>query len=168
MPRVFEHNRHDILSLVALAGWVAETVAQAPGVDLGPDELAGLGRLLEAAEPDRGEACYRMALDRGLASPARERLLGRLAWREKRRSRWDASRVLWEAAARGARIFDSRPWEEMAKIHEHRLRDLAAAHAVVTEALDRAHAHRAPAPVVEALSHRLARLSRRLERGRLT
>ena len=168
MPRVFEHNRHDILSLVALAGWVAETVAQAPGVDLGPDELAGLGKLLESADPDRGEACYRSALDRGLASPARERLLGRLAWREKRRFRWDASRVLWEAAARGARIFDSRPWEEMAKIHEHRLRDLAAAHAVVTEALARAHSHRAPAPVVEALSYRLARLSRRLERGRLT
>ena len=73
-----------------------------------------------------------------------------------------------EGAARGARVFDSRPWEEMAKIHEHRLRDLGVAHAVVTEALDRAHAHRAPAPVVKALSHRLARLSRRLERPRPT
>jgi TPP-dependent pyruvate/acetoin dehydrogenase alpha subunit len=52
----------------------------------------------------------------------------------------------------------------MAKIHEHRLRDFAAAHAVVMEALDRAHAHRAPAPVVEALSYRLARLSRRIGR----
>jgi hypothetical protein len=166
LPRVFEHNRHDILSLAALAGWVADAVARAPVPDLEAEELAGLGRLWEPADPDRGEACYRMALDRGLPSPGRERLLARLAWREKRRSRWDASRLLWEAAARGARIFDSRPWEEMAKIHEHRLRDLAAAHAVVTEALDRARAHRAPAPVVEALSHRLARLSRRLERGR--
>jgi uncharacterized protein YprB with RNaseH-like and TPR domain len=168
LPRVFEHNCHDILSLAALTGWVADAVARAPLSELGAQELAGLGRLWEPSDPDRGEACYRMALDRGLTSPARERLLARLAWREKRRSRWDASRALWEAAARDARIFDSRPWEEMAKIHEHRLRDFAAAHAVVTEALDRAHAHRAPAPVVEALSHRLARLSRRLERGRLT
>jgi len=167
MPRVFEHNRHDILSLAALAGWVAQAVAEAPGAELGPDELAGLGRLLESADPDRGEACFRLALERGLPSPARERLLARLAWREKRRSRWEASRELWEAAARGARVFDSRPWEEMAKIHEHRLRDLAAAHAVVTEALDRAHTHRAPGPVMEALSYRLARLSRRLERMRL-
>lgn len=166
LPRVFEHNRHDILSLAALAGWVADAVARAPVPDLGAEELAGLGRLWESADPDRGEACYRMALDLGLASPARERLLERLAWREKRRARWDASRVLWEAAARGARIFDSRPWEEMAKIQEHRLHDLAAAHAIVAEALDRANAHRAPLPVVEALSHRLARLSRRLERGR--
>jgi hypothetical protein len=162
LPRVFEHNRHDILSLAALAGWVARAVAQAPAGDLGPDELAGLGRLWEASDPDRSEACYRMALDRGLPSPARERLLARLAWREKRRSRWEASRELWEAAARGARIFDARPWEEMAKIHEHRLRDFVAAQAVVAEALERALAHRAPALVLEALHHRLERLARRL------
>ena len=166
LPRVFEHNRHDILSLAALAGWVADAVARAPAAELGADELAGLGKLWEAADPDRGEACYRMALDRGLPSPGRERLLARLAWREKRRSRWDASRLLWEAAARGARIFDSRPWEEMAKIHEHRLRDFAAARTIVMEALDRARAHRAAATVMEALSHRLARLCRRLEQAR--
>jgi len=162
LPRVFEHNRHDILSLAALAGWVADAVARAPVAELGVDELAGLGRLWEAADPDRGEACYRMALDRGLASPARERLLARLAWREKRRSRWEASRELWETAARGASVFDARPWEEMAKIHEHRLRDFAAARAVVTEALALARAHRAATVVVEALHHRLERLARRL------
>ena len=164
LPRVFEHNRHDILSLVALAGWVAEAVVQAPAIDLGPDELAGLGRLWETADPERGEACYRSALERGLQSPARERVLARLAWREKRRARWDASRELWEAAARGARIFDARPWEEMAKIHEHRLRDFLAAQAVVTEAIEHARAHRAPVLVLDALHHRLERLTRRLAR----
>jgi uncharacterized protein YprB with RNaseH-like and TPR domain len=164
LPRVFAHNRHDILSLVALAGWVAEAVVHAPAIDLGPDELAGLGRLWETADPDRGEACYRSALERGLQSPARERVLGRLAWREKRRARWDASRELWEAAARGARVFDARPWEEMAKIHEHRLRDFTAAQAVVAEALEHARTHRAPALVLDALHHRLERLTRRLTR----
>src|SRR5262249_46699605 len=164
LPRVFEHNRHDILSLVALAGWVAEAVVQAPAIDLGPDELAGLGRLWETADPERGEACYRSALERGLQSPARERVLARLAWREKRRARWDASRELWEAAARGARIFDARPWEEMAKIHEHRLRDFLAAQAVVTEAIEHARAHRAPVLVLDALHHRLERLTPRLAR----
>jgi hypothetical protein len=54
----------------------------------------------------------------------------------------------------------------MAKIHEHRLRDLSAAHAVVTEALEHARVHRAPGGVVDALHHRLSRLSRRLERAR--
>jgi hypothetical protein len=50
----------------------------------------------------------------------------------------------------------------MAKIHEHRLRDFIAARAVVVEALERARVHRAPAVVVEALHHRLERLTRRL------
>jgi hypothetical protein len=103
-----------------------------------------------------------MALERGLDSPARERLLARLAWGEKRRARWEASRALWEAAARGGRGFDPRPWEEMAKIHEHRLRDFARAHSVVTEALERARVHRASEIVLSALVYRLERLTRRL------
>jgi uncharacterized protein len=162
LPRVFEHNRHDILSLAALTGWVTDAVARAPEPHHGADELAGLGRLWETVDIERGEACYRMALDRGLPSPARERLFARLAWREKRRARWDASRELWEAAARGARGFEARPWEEIAKIDEHRLRDFAAAHAVVTEALERARAQRAPEAVLDALAHRLGRIVRRL------
>ena len=162
LPRIFEHNRHDILSLAALTAWVADAVGRAPVPELGAHELAGLGRLWEATDPERGAACYRMALDRGLESPTRERVLARLAWREKQHARWEASRELWEAVARGARGFDPRPWEEMAKIHEHRLRDFAGAHAVVTEALERARSLRAPEHVVGALTHRLHRLTRRL------
>ncbi len=162
LPRVFEHNRHDVLSLAALTGWVADALDRAPVAELGPDELSGLGRLWELVDPDRGEACYRMALERGLDSPARERLLARLAWGEKRRARWEASHTLWEAAARGGRGFDPRPWEEMAKIHEHRLRDFARAHSVVTEALERARLHRASEIVLSALVYRLDRLTRRL------
>src|SRR5438034_1333048 len=62
LPRVFEHNRHDVLSLAALTGWVADALDRAPVAELGPDELSGLGRLWELVDPDRGEACYRMAL----------------------------------------------------------------------------------------------------------
>src|SRR6266508_4576815 len=96
---------------------------------------------------------------------ARERIFVRMAWREKRRARWEASREFWEAAARCARVFDARPWEEIAKIEEHRTRDFAAAHAVVTEALERARSLRAPELVLGALAHRLDRLARRLRPG---
>jgi uncharacterized protein YprB with RNaseH-like and TPR domain len=161
LPRVFDHNRHDILSLAALTGWVAGAVARAPDPDFHPVELAGLGRLWEPRDPERGEACYRMALARGLPSPERERLLLRLAWREKRRARWIEARSLWEAAARSARGFDPRPWEEMAKVDEHRRRDFLAAHRLVQEALTLARAHRAPESVLGALAHRLERLARR-------
>jgi len=163
IPRVFEHNRHDILSLAALTGWVAGAVGRAPVPELAPWELAGLGHLLEGADPERGEACFRMALERGLQWPARERLLVRLAWGEKRRTRWAEARALWEEAARTQRGFDARPWEEMAKIDEHRQRDLARARAVVEEALGHARTHGASARVLDALAHRLARLHRRAE-----
>ncbi|HJV54761.1 MAG TPA: ribonuclease H-like domain-containing protein [Methylomirabilota bacterium] len=165
LPRVFEHNRHDILSLAALTGWVADAVVRAPIPELEPEALAGLGRLLEMTEPERSLACYRMALDSGLPTPSRERLLLRLAQGEKRRARWDEARALWEAAARAPREFDPRPWEEIAKVHEHRRRDLAAARGVVEEALVLARRHRASERVLAAFEHRLQRLARRIERG---
>jgi uncharacterized protein YprB with RNaseH-like and TPR domain len=162
LPRVFEHNRHDILSLAALTGWVADAVERAPHPELDPDTLAGLGRMLEGAAPERSLACYRLALDTGLPTPSRERLLLRLALREKRLARWDEARALWEAAARSPREFDPRPWEEIAKVHEHRRRDLAAALQVVEQAVALARRHQASARVLAAFEHRLERLGRRL------
>jgi uncharacterized protein YprB with RNaseH-like and TPR domain len=165
LVRVFEHNRHDILSLAALTGWVATALARAPEADLHPEELVGLGRLWEAMDLERGLACYRMALERGLASPDRERVLLRLARHEKELARWDEARALWEAATCSERGFDPRPWEEIAKLYEHRRRDFTAARAMVEEALSRAQTHRAPERVVDALEHRLDRLTRRLAAG---
>lgn len=165
LPRVFEHNRHDILSLAALTGWVADAVTRAPVPDLDPEALAGLGRLLEASAPERSLACYRMALESGLPTPSRERLLLRLASGEKRRARWDEARALWETAAHCTREFDPRPWEEIAKVHEHRRRDLATAREVVEQALDLARRHRASERVLAAFEHRRERLVRRLERS---
>ena len=155
---------HDILSLAALTGWVAEAAARAPAADVGPHELAGLGFLWEARDADRGEACFRQALAMGIAGSGRARLLARLAWREKRRARWSEARALWDEMARGQRVFDPRPWEEMAKIDEHRLRDWRAAQAVVQEALARARADGAGEAVHALLGHRLQRLERRLAR----
>ena len=164
LPRVFEHNRHDILSLAALTGWVADAATRAPGGDIEPDELAGLGLLWETRDADRAEACLREALARGITGAARARLLARLAWREKRRARWSEARALWDELARGQRVFDPRPWEEMAKIDEHRLRDWSGAQAVVQEALARAEAARASEALRAGLDHRLQRLERRLAR----
>jgi uncharacterized protein len=161
LPRVFEHNRRDILSLAALTGWVVAAVARAPVADLSPEELAGVGRLWEAIDVERGLACYQMALERGLGSPGRERVLWRLARRQKRLARWDEARALWEAAINSHPGFDPHPWEEIAKVHEHRRGDLAAARAVVEDALSRARRHRAPDRVLSTLEHRLERVTRR-------
>ena len=167
LSRVFEHNRHDILSLAALTGWVAAALTRAPEADRHPEELVGLGRLWEGVDLDRGLACYRMALDGGLESPGRERVLLRLARRAKGLARWEEAGALWQAAARSEYGFDPRPWEEIAKLYEHRRRDFTAARAVVEEALSRARVHLAPERILGSFEHRLARLTRRSRRPNL-
>jgi len=166
LPRVFDHNRHDILSLAALTGWVVGALTRAPDADLSAEDLAGLGRLWQSRDAERGEACYRLALTLGLESPGRERLLARLAVGEKRRARFPEARALWEEIVRLQHAFDPRPWEEMAKIDEHRRRDFVSAHAVVSEALVQARGAGAAEAVRDALTYRLGRLTRRLGGGR--
>lgn len=164
LVRVFAHNRDDILSLVSLLGWFGRALAVHDHLDA--EELAGLGRLWESADLDRALACYRAALAAGLAGPAAQRVRLRLARWEKRAARWDAACALWEAASRHD-VFDPLPWEELAKFHEHRRRDPAAARAIVEEALDLAAAAGGPERTLDALAHRLGRLERRLTtRGR--
>jgi uncharacterized protein YprB with RNaseH-like and TPR domain len=159
LRRVFEHNRTDVLTLVALVGWFGRALAD--GVGLRPEELAGLGRLWEPIDLERALACYRAALTAGLPEGVARWARLRLALWEKRAARWEAACTLWETARRHD-VFDPRPWEELAKYHEHRARDLVSAHTVVTDALGLARAAGAAPRVLEAFRYRLARLERRL------
>jgi uncharacterized protein len=160
---VFAHNRHDVLFLLALFGWLGDALADPEGgLDDGLD-LAGVGRLWERADPERAVACYRAALAVGLPLQVAHAVRLRLAAWEKRKARWEAACALWQAVTT-ASAFDPRPWEELAKYHEHRARDAAAAQTVVAAALRRAEAAGAPARIMEAFAYRLARLDRRLAR----
>ena len=163
LERVFAHNRDDVLSLVGLLGWFGRAVADEPADTLGAGERLGLGRLWEPFDLPRSLACYRAALDAGLDGALAQWTRLRLAAWEKRAARWEAACALWKAAS-DAGAFDTRPWEELAKYHEHRARDFIAARAIVENALGLARAAGAGPGVLEALSHRLDRLSRRLER----
>lgn len=159
LARVFRHNRADVLSLAALLGWFAQALGGG-ALELGPAELAGLGRLWERVDPERGAACYRAALAAGLDGWQAHRVRLRLARWEKRRARWEAACALWEASTRGS--FDPHPWEELAKYYEHRRRDFARAYTLVVEALEVAGGAGAPPRVLAALAHRRRRLERRL------
>ena len=163
LARVLAHNRDDVLALVGLLGWFGRALDGA--TDLSAHELAGLGHLWEARDVERSVTYYRRALDAGLSGMAALWACLRLAAREKRRERWELACALWQNAA-GFEIFDPRPWEELAKFHEHRARDLPAAHRVVTTALDRALAATAPTRVINDLTYRLGRLNRRLSATR--
>ncbi len=159
LARVFAHNRDDVLSLAALLSWFAEALGEAPSLSAG--EWAGLGRLWEVVDLDRALRCYRTALECGLHGEHGHVVRLRLAWWEKRASRWEAACELWETAARHG-AFDPRPWEELAKFHEHRRRDFATAHSVVSAAIGLARASGVAARVLDAFDHRLGRIERRL------
>ncbi|HXU91707.1 MAG TPA: ribonuclease H-like domain-containing protein [Methylomirabilota bacterium] len=159
LARVFAHNRDDVLSLAALLSWFGGALGDTPTLSAG--EWAGLARLWEDVDLERALFCYRTALERGLDGEHAHVVRLRLAWWEKRAARWDVACALWEVAARQA-AFDPRPWEELAKFHEHRRRDFAAAHAVVSTALGLARASGVPPRVVDAFDYRLGRIERRL------
>jgi hypothetical protein len=161
LARVFSHNRADILSLAGLLGWFTRALADDGRRDARPEELAGLGRLWERHDRDRSAEYYHAALEAGLDGPQARGVRLRLALWEKRLARWDAACALWERVACAER-FDPQPWQELAKYQEHRRRDFAAARRVVLEALDQARRACASLAVVQDLTHRLARLERRL------
>ncbi|MFQ5810601.1 MAG: ribonuclease H-like domain-containing protein, partial [Armatimonadota bacterium] len=165
LPRVFDHNRQDILSLVVLTGWVARAFNEPERLSLSAEEYVGLGRLWEPWNRERAYQCYRAALELGLSSPERETLLLRLAALAKRGAQWEDACALWETAIAGMRRFDIRPWEELAKYYEHRGRDFSTAQQIVTEALGRAEGDGVPPAVLDSLSHRLVRLTRRLSQA---
>jgi len=163
LPKLFAHNRQDLLSLVALVGWVGRALNEPERIPLSAEEYVGLGRLWERCSGERSRQCYRAALARGLSTRERGRLLLRLADLAKRERRWGEACALWEAVIAGAVGFPLRPWEELAKYYEHRSRDLPRASRVAIEALSRAHAARVGPEALESLTHRLARLTRRLQ-----
>jgi len=156
---VFAHNADDILSMVALLGWWARAL-EGDALRLTAAEMAGLGRFWERIDVERSAEWYHAALGAGLDGPFALWVRLRLAWWEKRRARWDAARALWEAATRAER-FDPRPWEELAKFHEHRRRDVSAAYDLVSTALEMARLAPVSTRVVEALVYRQTRLQRR-------
>lgn len=159
LGRVLAHNRDDILTLVGLLGWFGRALTAQD--DLTAGELSGLGRLWEPVDVDRALECYRAALAAGLSGAPAQVVRLHLARWEKRFARWDAACLLWEEAARDVG-FDPRPWEELAKFHEHRRRDFLTARSLVQGALDLAEAAGASLRTVDAFTHRLGRLERRL------
>ncbi len=160
LARVFAHNRDDVLSLVALLAWFGRALGD-PGAAIDAGDLAGLGRLWEPVDPERGAECYRRALAAGLDGDEGRRIRLRLALSAKRRAEWEAACALWEEVAGGG-AFDLRPWEELAKYWEHRRRDHATACSIVGRALEMARAVGASARALDALLYRRARLQRRL------
>jgi uncharacterized protein len=165
LPRIFRHNRWD---LVALAGLHARAAALLEGPDPrhDPVEWMGAGRWLERRAPDRSAQFYEAALRAGLPDALEPGVAWRLGWLWRRAGRVGEARTLWaETVARAARP-PLRLLIDLAKLHEHHARDYGAALDLTRAALQIAEAwDLAERGLVEALERRAHRLTQRLTRA---
>ena len=150
---VFEHHRLDIVSLVYLFLRI-ESVLREPVVDPTIDRFQ-LGRWLLASEEDTALSLLEAAAQDPESERVRAALLLARTYRRRGRPR-DALRTLETVADAGSVCVVV----EAAKIHEHDLRDPAAARVLVEACLDRPHA----SGIVSDLRHRLDRLCRKSAR----
>jgi uncharacterized protein YprB with RNaseH-like and TPR domain len=169
LPRLFAHNRWDLVALAALAGRAADLL-RGPGAGHDPREWLGAGRWLERRDPSRSARFYEAAVGADLAAALRARAARRLGGLWRRAGQRDAALALLHRVAAG---LDAPPLGllvDLAKLLEHHARDYAAALAWTRVALARAEADGLGAwrpDVLAALARRAARLARRAAaRGR--
>lgn len=157
--RVFNHNRTDIVSLVALSLRACRWVEAGEAED--PRDVFSLARVLERARLyERSEAAYWRAVenDRGALRVA---ALVRLAARAKRAGDGATALRLWQQASELGDILAHR---ELAVHYEHRSRDLDQALSAAERGLGLCVGRGAPARVLRDFERRLDRIARK--RGR--
>jgi hypothetical protein len=166
LPRIFAHNRWD---LVALAGLHARAAALLRGPDPrhDPAEWIGAGRWLERREPDRSACFYEAALRAGLPAAVAPGVAWRLGWLWRRAGRVADARALWADAVARAERPPLRLLVDLAKLQEHHARDFGAALDTTRAALAATEAWTVDGggDLAAALEHRARRLTRRLARG---
>jgi len=171
LEEILDHNRQDIVSLSSLLIRLMQSYA-APAEQISMFDVFSAGRALEK-QGDLSEArrCYRRAaqgvpltdlsrLREARCAPLANRNLSLLLRRE---GDCDSAKAVWEDMIR-RRQLGIFPYVELAKLHEHRLRDYAAALNYTRQALrlTQDEAERA------ALAARAERLMRRLEKKQST
>ena len=136
---VFDHNRHDVLALVALTGTMGRLLSGDPGPDLPALDLLSLGRIYEDHGVfDRSILCYELALEGGLTGPTRTKALQRLSLIHKRLRQDERAVEIWLSLVNRGGLVSLFPFIELAKYYEHRARDPHQALQVVERALEQA------------------------------
>jgi uncharacterized protein YprB with RNaseH-like and TPR domain len=175
MAAVFEHNLHDVLSLVALTCRLGRLLDSSPATaqpDAVPSifELFGAARIYEdLGLLEEAYARYERALESRRDVAVRARVASRLAALCKRAGRHERAVQLWRRLA-ALGLTGCEPFVELAKHFEHRVRDYDAAIGVVEEALAVSELRllrRQPGAAAERadLEHRLARLLAKRQRS---
>ncbi len=164
MPRIFYHNRMDVLSLVGLTTHLAR-VFQEPSAELQDGgEWMSLARWYEVLRmEDRAEAAYRSSLQFDLPQERLEAALRQLGLLLKRAGRRDDAAEVWRHLA-AVEMDDVRGHVELAKHHEWHTGELEQAADWTRRALSlTGRWSRGLQQLTRPeLEHRLARLERKL------
>jgi hypothetical protein len=170
LPRVLEHNRHDVENLMHLAAVLAAIYSDAEDpLELPPSAHHRLGRTLLARERvSAAKARFERAMREGEPTVACRAAL-ELARLHKRAGEWKrAEEIYRHCAQRWPSWVPARV--ELAKIQEHRRKDLAAALKTVTGVLEilvnlpKSKRDEVFPATVDELEYRRERLSRRLSK----
>ena len=164
---VFEHNRLDLLAMVALVGRFGQILTGEAGPD-DPRDLYGLGTIFEdLGLVDRALDSYETALGIGLPYDLQGSALIRIAVTHRRAERGELALAAWQRLADFQGDAAARALVEMAKHYEHGQRDYALATDLTRQASLLvgqkpwlAGGDTAP----DALGQRLARLERKAAR----
>lgn len=172
LRKVFYHHKMDILSLVALTGWLSQCLSTPDGAGFEHTEDR-----LSVVRIHYRQKNYEAVVEQGWRfieqedrSPLRRECLEMLGMALKRRQRWEEMQQAFE------RLLDEFPSDfnarlELAKLHEHRTRDLARALALCEEGIALIESRHSRFETLAALSgaevlrERVLRLQRKLSKG---
>src|SRR4030043_1262306 len=141
--RVFYHNQMDILSMVALTGRIhliyhdPQAAQPRKGV-----EHFSLGRLFwDHGQREKAIPCFEVALKR-CGDELSWEVMRWLSMAFKKTGQGEKARSLWEEMVTWPYKKDVFPFIELAKYHEHRLKDFEKAITYVDQALEQTPSHR--------------------------
>jgi len=137
LKQVFEHNLHDIISLVALVSRMCFLVEDPlNNTEYGMD-IFSIGKMFdEERRYEQGTQYYTEALKHNLAEEEVSEILRLSSFAFKRQGKWKEAEKIWKKIIERSREFVYYPYEELAKYYEHRLKDYQKAGAIVEEALE--------------------------------
>lgn len=161
--RVFGHNAHDIISLMAVTYLLWRGVRE-EGFDRDSLVEFSRGRILRRyGETERAIRSLEAARRRETSLQRKTVILSHLSMMYKSSGKWKEAESLWLEMIDSPVIFHLLPYVELAKYYEHRTKDLTRARRLAEGALSRIPAHRQGE--IGELNYRLDRLRRRIEKA---
>jgi hypothetical protein len=163
LQAVLEHNRLDLVSLAMLTARLTRLLEEGPDAASTAREALGLGRLYERGDrPAEARQCFTRASVMPADTVTRAEALKALAVACRRERRFEDAAGAWRQIVDlprcPARLLQE-AIEALAVHHEHRVRDLASARLFAMRSLSFPVSPRR----TQAIHHRLARLSRKID-----